>query len=139
MKSKIVIGTIISVVLLIVAYIILVLTGLFPNPFLDTKDLICRFDNFYPVGDVDVIMTFRFDKKAKIKSYTESYVYVIEDEEHLKQIEEELISENEKFTIDGNELITYTDFYIKKDIGYYGKTKKEIKKIYSEEFFYTCE
>ena len=119
---KLVLSVLCFIFIIIVVYVILIIKGILSNPFLDTKDLVCRVDNFYPDG-TDLVVTFRFDKKAMIKSYTESYVYFIEDENELNELKYDLEKNNEEFTINGNEVTIYINFFIERDKGYYGKTK----------------
>ena len=53
---KIVLSSILTLITLVIIYAILVIKGIFPNPFIDTKDLVCTVKEFSYM--TDLVMTF---------------------------------------------------------------------------------
>lgn len=136
---KIVLITIISLIILLIGFIFLIIKGILPNPFLDTKDLVCKLENIPEYNGADVLLTFNFDKNTVFKGYSEEYIYKYETEEIATEIYEKLRqNSNSEISIDGKTVKLSNYYKSEKDKGYYGKTKKQIKKIYVSELLYEC-
>lgn len=123
-KIYLIIGIIIS--LLILVYIALVIFNILPNPFLDTKDLVCiRYESAAEVYyEEENIITFKFDKWAKVKSYVDE----------LTTKRPDLIIKQE-----GKNVISISNYNVEFGKGYYNYTKKQLKEMYEKEFNFVCE
>ena len=139
---KILIGVIILLVILVICYIALVITKVLPNPFLDTKDLMCSRETQLPGYVESEIIVMEFNKDATIKTYKEMYKITFENVEELKSYKKYLDSVNKKYKYDETDKsIAIEDIMkINKENGYYKKTKKEMKNIMLNELYYSvCE
>lgn len=136
--KKVIKGILISVIVLIIIYIILVLTKVLPNPFLDTKDLVCTRETKLPGYVEQEIVIIKFNKDATIKEYDEIYKIIYEDVKELNNYKDYLTSINVDYrynevekSIETKELIKITQ-----KNNYYKKTKKEMKNIFLNEIHY---
>lgn len=139
---KIVLGIIITLIVLVIGFIILIVTEVIPNPFLDTKDLVCEITIGDPTAgpQAKTIFIFKFDKQAIITSYNEKAVQYFLSNDEAKNEYNNIKSNNESANIELNEnsIIYSIDYSLEVDKGYYGKSKKEIKKIFIDEYSYEC-
>ena len=137
--AKILIGVIILVVILIIVYAALVITRVLPNPFLDTKDLICSREIQFPGYVESEIIIIKFNKDATIKNYKEIYKITYENERELKSYKEYMDSIGKEYQYDeNNKTISIEDFIkVNKNNGYYKKTKKEMKNMILNELYYS--
>ena len=115
---KILLGILIPIIILIIIYIILVLIKVLPNPFLDTKSLVCKKTNDQISFTYEEIVIIEFNKDATVKEVKEKEIYIFLEEQEAKDYYEQE-SDNR--------------------IDYGSVTKKEIKKRYIEEYSYECE
>ena len=139
---KILICVIISVAILVIIYAVLVIAKVLPNPFLDTKDLMCSRETELPGYIESEIIVIEFNKDATIKTYKEMYKITFENVEELKTYKEYLDSVNKKHKYDETDKsITIEDVTeINEENGYYKKTKKEMKNmILNELYFSVCD
>ena len=136
---KILIGVIVSVVILVIVYAVLVIAKVLPNPFLDTKDLMCSRETQLPGYIESEIIVIEFNKDATIKTYKEMYKITFENVEELKTYKEYLDSVNKKHKYDETDKsITIEDVTeINEENGYYKKTKKEMKNMILNELYYS--
>ena len=72
MKKGIIFGILSVIIILIVIYMVLIIIGILPNPFLDTSDLVCTFEHPGSVCTEEVI--FKFDNRAILKEYEENQI-----------------------------------------------------------------
>lgn len=137
---KLLLGTLISIIVLIVIYIILVLFGVAINPFLDTKDLVCTrifLDLGYTSNEV---VNIKFNKKAIVEKIDFSEEVVFEEAASAQTFYVEMqnsIGEDwqKHLTIEGNKVIIVEDVSISTKEE--PVTKKQIKKDY-EDSLYEC-
>lgn len=140
-KFKIILTTVISILVLIIVYIILIIKGILPNPFLDTKDLVCTIFESYEDSEetFERISKFKFDNKAIIVSYEveeiSTYSSIESANKNYEYINEEKYTYVEKKE---NVIHLISTYEIEENKGYYGKTKKEIKEMYEKNFLYEC-
>lgn len=110
---KLVLGFISLGAILVFVYVILIMKGILPNPFLDTKDLICNREYVY--GDYFTIesVIFSFDSEAVVKT---------------AQKVDKIENKTNRETINSNySMLTEVE----------NLTKEEIKKKYKE-YYYEC-
>lgn len=139
---KILLGVLILLILLSIVYAILIVKQILPNPFLDTKDLICSRENKFPGYIESEIIIMEFNKDATIKNYKEIYKITYEDIEELKLYKESFDSLNKEYQYDENDKSISTEDFVQVDDinGYYKKTKKEMKNIMLNDLYYSlCE
>ena len=139
---KILLGVLILLILLSIVYAILIVKQILPNPFLDTKDLICSRENKFPGYIESEIIIMEFNKDATIKNYKEIYKITYEDIEELKLYKESFDSLNKEYQYDENDKSISTEDFVQVDDinGYYKKTKKEMKNIMLNDLYFSlCE
>ena len=141
-KMKLILSIILIVVVLVVSYIILIIKGILPNPFLDTSELVCvRTSNASGNSLETELVTISFDKSAKIKILKEELLIEFDIVEEAQEYYDEFImylGEDTLF-LEGNKVSSYSIVKIDKDNNYFDKTKEEMKKIYIKEYQYECE
>lgn len=138
--KKVIKGILISVIVLIIIYIILVLTKVLPNPFLDTKDLVCKKINDQISFTYEEIVIIKFNNDATVREVEQKEIYVFLDEQEAKDYyEQESDNKNFNFEIEGNKVTISNTLTSENKIDYSVVTKKEIKKRYIEEYSYECE
>lgn len=139
MKKKIII-ILISIILLIGVYTTLVLIKVLPNPFLDTKDLVCKKINDQISFTYEEIAIIKFNKFAKVKEVEQKEIYVFLDEQEAKDYyEQESGNPSFNYEIDKNKVTISNTLTSADGIDYSVVTKKDIKKRYIEEYAYECE
>ena len=139
---KILLGVLVPIIIILTVYLILIIKQILPNPFLDTKDLVCIRDSSNPTiqDKIEEEKIFKFDNKAIITSYDEKMIYTFWLESTAKrEYEYAKKVKTNKVTLDNNVLTILRTYIMKENEGYYGKTKKEIRKIYEEDLGYDCE
>lgn len=134
---KIVLGIIITLIVLVIGFIILIVTEVIPNPFLDTKDLVC--ERGYALDENSYFIEkkfFKFNFKAYVKYIKQENITKYFDEELAKKYYDEIIkyTEKDKIKLNGNEIISV----INEKNSYSDKTKQEIKEYFEHELAYEC-
>ena len=141
-EIKILLGILIPIIIIVITYVILMLNGIVPNPFLDTKDLVCsRLSSSTEFNTEEEIVTIHFDKKAIIKEVKTEYVMDFTTEQLAKEYYDKTIKYVDSAEINLNGKIVSFPTIIKIDESNtnYNKTKKEIEKLYEEVLVYDCE
>ena len=139
---KVSIGALVLVVVLVLVYIVLIIKGILPNPFLDTSDLVCTRTIEFETYSEEEKVVFKFDKWANLEKYEMSLnvIYPTFEEakeyyEHNKQYVESL-----KFIEEENKIVFSNDIFKNKDDEYhFNKTKQELKEEYEKNHSYKCE
>lgn len=107
---------------------------------LDTKDLICVRNSDYTDFKYEEKVTVGFDENAVITEYEEKYAVIYPTNKEAKSYynETKLNNSDINITLDDNQVIFSNIIFVDENNNYFGKTKKQIKKIYIEELFYEC-
>ena len=132
MKKGIILTTS-SIVLILITLLILMITNVIPNPFLDTSDLVCVRKNY----NYDEIVTFKFDRLGKsVFSNKVDHLYFDTNEEADEYYNE--------FSVDNSNLVKENDTTIivntpkDNEKEHYKKSRRKIKKLYTE-YGFKCE
>ncbi len=140
MKNKrlTIILSISGLLFLLITLIVLILLGVIPNPFLDTSDLVCKREHYYPELGVTSIeeRLYSFNNKAREEKVIERYINKYETVEIAKEEYNKLleIGENTK-KLEGNMIIDEIEITNMDSIA----TKKEIKSFYERQYDFVCE
>jgi len=137
---KIFLGILTTLILLIVVFIVLIIKEIIPNPFLDTKDLVC--EGRIKTEDYEKKIVYKFDKKTIVEKYVEIIAIKLDSTEETKEKYNELSKTPDidiKLDLENNSIVASKEYNIELNNGYYGKTKKEIVDIYVNQYNYICE
>lgn len=144
---KILIGVVLSILILVSIYIVLIIKGVLPNPFIDNKDLVCTFNDHDTSVEEKII--FLFDKNCVVRSYLQKRVYIYSDEKEAKEYYDNFLKKDSsiintykdrEISLEGNKIYMTLNYEIDENSIYYKKTKEEIKDIYEKEYIgHTCE
>lgn len=138
---KILIGIIVSVVILVIVYAVLVIAKVLPNPFLDTKDLMCnRNSDCDGICDRKITLTVKFNKKALVTNVIKVDKHDFYEKEEATIFFEEFkefigTGWEEYLEINGQQVLLIDNNFITSNEN--ELTKKEIKVKY-EELGYEC-
>ena len=140
-KTKIIVIILSSTIILVGILLLLIFNT---NLFLDSSDLVCTINTSDGELEEEEIVTFCFDYKGIVKEYEESYIIKFDNEQTAQEYFNETLKNNptmkEKLNINGTQVVFNVVFKVNDSTNkFYNKTKKEMKNIYKNEYFYKCE
>lgn len=142
MKKKKIFFIVSSIIILLIVILLFLIFK--TNLFLDTSDLVCTINTSDGVVEEEEIVTFCFDYKGIVKEYEERYIIKFDNEQTAQEYFNETLKNNptmkEKLNINGTQVVFSVVFKENDTTNkFYNKTKKEMKNIYKNEYFYKCE
>lgn len=140
MKNKIKI--LFPVLLIIIIFVILIVVGIIPNPFLDTKDLVCTRESDFVTRTRTEKITISFNSRGNIEKIVEEYIRKYQSNEEAKQFYNSIIedaSDDVAITIENNTVTETREQTTFENFGGYEKNKKGLTKFYTDELYYNCE
>lgn len=135
---KIVLCIVVPLTVLITTYIILIVKGILPNPFLDTSDLVCSRESIFGLLTYKEEVIIKFDKFQRVNQHIsiDSFIYeTLEDaQDAYNNLDDKEVY---KLNKEENSIEFEKTISITKDNSFYKKNKQQMKDFYINELFYT--